>query len=116
MTGSLCRILLISCGLLSPLIALSTESGEKADSLLAGFDMTALDEIVVTATRTPKALKDVPVVTRLITTDEIRKTDATNIQDLLTEELPGLEFSFAMSQETSLNMSGFGGNAILFLG
>lgn len=115
MTGSLCRILLISCGLLSPLIALSTESGEKADSLLAGFDMTALDEIVVTATRTPKALKDVPVVTRLITTDEIRKTDATNIQDLLTEELPGLEFSFAMSQETSLNMSGFGGNAILFL-
>lgn len=78
-------------------------------------DINALEEVVVTATRTPKALKDVPVVTRLITSDDIKKTDATNIQDLLTEELPGLEFSYAMSQETSLNMNGFGGKAILFL-
>ncbi|MBO5455789.1 MAG: TonB-dependent receptor [Muribaculaceae bacterium] len=78
-------------------------------------DRTTLNEIVVTATRTPKTLKDVPVVTRLISSDEIKKTDATNIQDLLTEELPGLEFGYAMSQEPSLYMSGFGGNAVLFL-
>ena len=78
-------------------------------------DINALEEVVVTATRTPKALKDVPVVTRLISSDDIKKADATNIQDLLTEELPGLEFSYAMSQETSLNMNGFGGKAILFL-
>lgn len=78
-------------------------------------DHTILDEFVVTATRTPKSLKDVPVVTRLISSDEIKKTDATNIQDLLTEELPGLEFGYAMSQETTLNMSGFGGSAVLFL-
>lgn len=78
-------------------------------------DQPVLEGVVVTATRTPKALKDVPVVTRLITADEIRKTDATDIQDLLTEELPGIEFGYAMSQETSLNMNGFGGNAILFL-
>ena len=58
-----------------------------------------LADVVVTATRTPKSLKDVPVVTRLITADEIKKTDATNIQDLLTEELPGLEFGYAMSQD-----------------
>lgn len=78
-------------------------------------DLTRLDEVVVTATRTPKTLKDAPVVTRLISADDIKKADATNIQDLLTEEIPGLEFGYAMSQETSLNMSGFGGNAILFL-
>ena len=36
-------------------------------------------------------------------------------QDLLTEELPGQEFGYAMSQETTLNMSGFVGNAVLFL-
>lgn len=77
--------------------------------------VTSLCEVVVTATRTPKALKDVPVVTRVISTEEIAKSDATNIQDLLTEELPGLEFGYAMGQETSLNMSGFGGSAILFL-
>lgn len=80
----------------------------------AAFD-TQLDEVVVTATHTPKALKDVPVVTRLIPLVDLKKADATNVQDLLTQELPGLEFGFAMSQETSLNMSGFGGNAILFL-
>lgn len=78
-------------------------------------DMTSLDEVVVTATRTPKSLKDAPVVTRLISADDIKKTDATNIQDLLTEEIPGLEFGYAMSQETSLNMGGFGGKAVLFL-
>ena len=78
-------------------------------------DSVELEPVVVTATHSPKALKDAPVVTRLITRHDIKMTDATNIQDLLTQEIPGLEFGFAMSQETSLNMSGFGGNAILFL-
>ena len=78
-------------------------------------DSVELDPIVVTASHTPKALKDAPVVTRLITLHDIKITDATNIQDMLIQEIPGLEFGFAMSQETSLNMSGFGGNAVLFL-
>ncbi len=78
-------------------------------------DEHSLDQVVITATHTAKALKDVPVVTRLITLSDIQKVDATNIQDMLTQELPGLEFGLAMSQETSLNMSGFGGNAVLFL-
>ena len=78
-------------------------------------DSVELEPVVVTASHSPKALKDAPVVTRLITRHDIKITDATNIQDLLTQEMPGLEFGFAMSQETSLNMSGFGGNAILFL-
>lgn len=91
----------------------STKSAKDNIKLLP--DQTALSEVVVTATRTPKSLKDVPVVTRLISSEEIAKADATNVQDLLTEELPGLEFGYAMSQETSLNMNGFGGNAILFL-
>ena len=78
-------------------------------------DSVELEPVVVTATHSPKALKDAPVVTRLITLHDIKITDATNIQDMLTQEIPGLEFGFAMSQETSLNMSGFGGNAVLFL-
>lgn len=78
-------------------------------------DHSTLEEVVVTATRTPKTLKDVPVVTRLISAEDIRKTDATNIQDMLVEELPGLEFTYTMSQETSLNMNGFGGKSVLFL-
>jgi outer membrane receptor for ferrienterochelin and colicins len=91
-----------------------SEENKKRDQENIVFD-TQLDEVVVTATHTPKALKDVPVVTRLIPLADLKKVDATNVQDLLTQELPGLEFGFAMSQETSLNMSGFGGNAVLFI-
>ncbi|MDE6528877.1 MAG: TonB-dependent receptor, partial [Muribaculaceae bacterium] len=75
----------------------------------------ALDEVVVTGTRTPKLLKDSPILTRVISENDIRKIDATNISDLLQAELPGVEFSFAMNQQVSLNMQGFGGNAVLFL-
>lgn len=84
--------------------------GEEPDSI-----SDTLDELVVTATRTPKSIKDVPVVTRLISSDEIKKSGSANIKELLTDALPGLEFSYAMSQETSLNLGGFGGSAVLFL-
>jgi outer membrane receptor for ferrienterochelin and colicins len=78
-------------------------------------DSVELNPVVVTGSHTPKTLKDAPVVTRLITLRDIKITDATNIQDMLTQEVPGLEFGLAMTQETSLNMSGFGGSAVLFL-
>ena len=97
--------------LVMPAITLSAQTKHKT----AFRDSVELDQVVVTASYTPKALKDAPVVTRLITLRDIKMVDATNIQDMLTQEIPGLEFGFAMSQETSLNMSGFGGNAVLFL-
>lgn len=34
---------------------------------------------------------------------------------MLKTELPGIEFTFAMDQQTSINMQGFGGNSVLFL-
>lgn len=76
---------------------------------------TILNQVVVTGTRTPKLLKDAPIATRVITELDIKRTDATNISDLLQAELPGIEFSYSMNQQTSLNMSGFGGNSVLFL-
>lgn len=76
---------------------------------------TILDQVVVTGTRTPKLLKDAPIITRVISELDIKRTDATNIGDLLQTELPGIEFSYSMNQQTSLNMSGFGGNSVLFL-
>ncbi len=74
-----------------------------------------LHEIVITGTKTPKLLKDAPVQTRLITEEDIQKTDATNIQDLLETELPGVEFSYAKNQLPHFNFAGFGGQSILFL-
>ena len=76
---------------------------------------TLLNQVVVTATRTPKLLKDVPIVTRVISEADIKQVDATHIGDLLQSELPGIEFSYSMNQQVSLNMSGFGGNSVLFL-
>lgn len=80
-----------------------------------GDSIFHLDEFVVTGTRTPKLLKDVPIQTRLITAEDIKKVDATNIQDLLQQELPGVEFSYAMNQQINMNFSGFAGQSVLIL-
>ncbi|WP_297628478.1 TonB-dependent receptor [uncultured Rikenella sp.] len=72
------------------------------------------EEIVVTATRTPKLLKDVPVITRVIRSEEIRKTDATTVKDLLELVMPGIEFT-SHGGTTNINLSGMGANYVLFL-
>ena len=68
-----------------------------------------LDDVVVTGTRTPKLLKDVPILTRLITEEEIRKSDATDIRDLLQQEMPGVEFTYAMNPQFNTNLPAFAG-------
>ncbi len=78
-------------------------------------DLINLSVVTVTGTLTPHELKETPVVTRIITEDDIKKLDATNIQDILSQELPGLEFTFQMNQQVSLNIQGLGGMAILIL-
>lgn len=57
-------------------------SGDRADTLAAA-QQYELSDVVVTGTRTPKLLKNVPIQTRLITEAAIRRSDATNLQDLL---------------------------------
>lgn len=90
------------------------KGGMKQDFQLKE-DAIGMETVVVTGTRTPKLLKDAPIVTRVITSADIKKVDATNIGDLLQTELPGIEFSYAMNQQVSLNLQGFGGNSVLFL-
>lgn len=90
----------------------STAQEILADTIYRKFN---LDEVVVTGTRTPKFLKDTPIQTRVINAKEIARLDATNVQDLLQQELPGVEFTYAMNQQTHLNFSGFGGQGVLFL-
>lgn len=82
------------------------------DSIWRNMD---LDQVVVTGTRTPKTLKDTPIQTRVISAADIAKTDATNIEELLQQELPGIEFSYAMNQQVNMNLSGFAGQSVLFL-
>lgn len=115
---SLITYLMIGCTALaswaesSPLASEPNLTDEQIDSIMRVFN---LDEIVITGTRTPKALKDTPVTTRVLTERDLRTADATNIQDLLQQELPGVEFSYAMNQQTNMNLAGFAGQSVLVL-
>ncbi len=106
-----CSMGLFQCVAVLPCTVLS---GETADTLTAS-QRYELHDVVVTATRTPKLLKDAPIQTRLITEAEIRCSDATNLQDLLQQELPGVEFSYAMNQQVNMNFAGFAGQSVLIL-
>lgn len=100
--------------ILSAILYTTVFAQTTADSLdvLRNVDM---DQVVVTATRTPRQLKEVPIVTRVIGNMDIKRMDATNVGDLLESEMPGVEFTYAMNQQQQLNIQGFGGSSVLFL-
>ncbi len=87
-------------------------SGEKG---MAQEVAEHLEQLVVTGTRTRKALKDVPVITRLITAEEIRKESPRSITDLLETELPGIEFTRTEGVTNSISFQGLGANYLLIL-
>lgn len=74
-----------------------------------------LTTAVVTGTRTPKRLADTPIRTIVLSREDIRRSDAGELQDLLVRELPGLEFTYALNGQPNLNMAGFSGQSILIL-
>ena len=99
--------------LLSVLLFPSLSVGrEQADTVSRSIE---LEQVVITGTRTPKLLLNTPVLTKVITSADIQKTDATNLRDLLQQILPGVEFSYAMNQQVHMNFSGFGGQSMLIL-
>lgn len=113
---TLSRLLpILICCAATPGTAWAEDSVPPVDDALSTDSETLLQEFVVTGTRTPKLLKDTPVQTRLITAQDIERSDATDIRDLLQQEMPGVEFSYAMNQQVHLNFNGQGGQSILFL-
>lgn len=92
--------------------SVSAQTAASRDSL---FSEQALGGVVVTGTRTPKLLKNTPVQTRVITAEDIRRAAPADLPALLQEELPGVEFSFAMNQQPNLNLAGFAGQSVLIL-
>ncbi len=77
--GMACAIV----GILGPGMAFAAEAEVPVDRL---------NEIVVTGTRTPHTLKDVPVETILITRTEIERSNAQTVTDIL-KNVPGLNSS-----------------------
>lgn len=73
-----------------------------------------MDEIVVTATRTPLMLKETPVITRVITAKEIDRRGVATLQEALEGELAGVEFHQA-GYGSSLSFQGLDARYVLFL-
>lgn len=77
---------------------------------------SALEEVVVTGTRTEKPLKNVPVITRIISSQNIKALNPMDIETLLQYELPGLQFRYnTMSESPTISYQGMDGKYILFL-
>lgn len=56
-------------------------------------DIFSLEQVTVTGTRTPHTLKEAPVLTQIISRQEIERVDATTLSDILETEVPGIEMS-----------------------
>lgn len=78
-------------------------------------DGLGLDEVVVTGSRIPRALKDAPVVTRVITAREIEQTSPQSLSDVLESELPGIEFTRTEGVKNGITFQGLGANYLLIL-
>lgn len=94
----------------APAWAMSDFVPEQADTLKQ-YD---LNEIVVTATRTPLTIRETPVLTRVITSREIETGGLRSIQEVLETELAGVEFHQAGYGE-SMTFQGLDARYLLFL-
>ena len=63
-----------------------------APAVYAGEETYGLADIVVTGTKTPHTLQDVPVQTMVISAEEIEKKNSQNIMDLL-RDIPGIHMA-----------------------
>lgn len=73
-----------------------------------------LDEVIVTASRTPRFHKDIPVLTQVIPQHQIRMIEPRSFTEILEFSLPGVEFNKHGGQD-NLSYRGFSGQSILFL-
>ena len=74
----------------------------------------AVGEVVVTATRTERNLKNVPITVQVVTAQEIQKSQAPDFQSFLENEFSGINFTYNGGMP-NINMMGFGGKYVLFL-
>lgn len=90
------------------------QTADTAGLYLNHGDPFLIDQLVVTATRTPKKLKEVPVITQIITAKQIEERGLHDIQELLMQETPGINFQ-EVGYGTDISLQGLGAKHILFL-
>ena len=77
--------------------------------------LDTLSTVDITGTRTLRQLSNAPQLTRVISPEAVRMSTGSDVTTLLTDYLPGVEFSQAMNRQTQINLQGFGGGSVLFL-
>ena len=75
---------------------------------------TEIKEVIVTATRSQKKLKDVPITVQVVTAEDIKKSQSTDFKTFLENEFSGINFTYD-GGSPNINMMGFGGKYVLFL-
>ncbi|MGP8321932.1 MAG: TonB-dependent receptor [Methanosarcinaceae archaeon] len=93
--------------------AVALKSSEAVIDFRLRETVLDMEAVVVTATRTEKALKDVPILTELISRRQLETIGVVTVQDAL-EELPSLEFS-PDAHGANIMMHGLGPKYVLFL-
>lgn len=94
----------------------SANKGEWKVKIALRAATNSLDEVVVTGLFMEKPLKDVPVLTRVISQKDIQALNPQSFEQLLQYELPGLQISYnTMSQLPEITYMGMEGEYILFL-
>lgn len=89
--------------------------GKKVEIRLMPAD-NMLNEVVVTGNVLEKPLKEVPVLTRIITHKDIQVVNPLNVETLLQYQLPGLQIGYnSMSQQPEIKYQGVDGEYMLFL-
>lgn len=73
-----------------------------------------LDQVVVTATRSNKTLKNTPVITQIVTGKQIEERGVPDAKSLLMQEVAGLNFQ-EVGFGTSISLQGLDSKHILFL-
>jgi len=63
------------------------------NTLFMQEDVFNLNQVTVTGTRTPYSLKEAPVLTQLISEQEIQSVDSETLADLLFVEIPGVDMA-----------------------
>ena len=94
-----------------------------AGSFLQGFAQSTRDslgserlveDVVVTGTQTPRTLKKLPIITRIISRPELERLAPRSAADALQMSLPGINVS-AHGAQYRVSVQGFSGDHVLFL-
>jgi outer membrane receptor for ferrienterochelin and colicins len=83
-------------------------------NILLSPESEDIKTIVVTATRTEKKLKDVPVLTQVISANKLLNSGITTVSQALEKEIPGLDFA-SFSYLPKVTFQGMNSKYVLFL-